>query len=89
MREVKNAHSLKKANSILHYRFRAKNTHMSKALNSNVKRAGSPAESPAQKHYNIFNHKSLIAAFIMKTFVSNFVFFVEPKVPHPIPGYPN
>lgn len=59
---------------------------MSKALNSNVKRVGSLTESPAQKHYDIFNHKSVIAAFKMKTFVNNFVLFVEVKVLYPIPG---
>lgn len=59
---------------------------MSKALNSSVKRVGSPAESPAQKHYDIFNHKSVMAAFKTKTFVNNFVLFVEAKVPYPIPG---
>ena len=62
---------------------------MSKALNSNVKRAGSPAESPGQKHYQIVNYESVTVAFITKTFVSNFALLVEPKVPHPIPGHPN
>lgn len=89
MREVKSTHFLKKANSVLHYGFGARNTHMSKALNSNVKRAGSPAESPAQKHFHIFNRKSLKAAFKTKIFVCNFVFFVEPKMPQQIRGYPN
>ena len=36
---------------------------MSKALNSNVKRAGSPAESPGQKHYQIVNYESVTVAF--------------------------
>lgn len=63
------------------------NTHMSKALNSNVKRAGSPAESPGQKHYHIFNDKSEIAAFITKMLMNSFLLFVQPKALHPISDY--
>lgn len=61
---------------------------MSKALYSNVKRAGSPAESPGQKHYHIFDYKLVIAVFLTKTFANDFVLFGEPKASHPIPGYP-
>lgn len=61
MTKVKNPHSLQKSVfSILD--FDKKNTHMSKALNSNVKRAGSPAESPGRKHLHIqswVSHNSL------------------------------